>query len=146
MIPQEKMTNLDLNALKEFHGHLGPYLVAGARMGLIASEELSRDKLEKHCIVRCSAPPMSCLIDGIQFTSGCTYGTRRIVATSEGIPEAIFTHEDKELRIRLKMPFQFKGEGIHELEAHVLDFLKLSDSDAFEIKANFPLKKHDTDS
>ena len=131
--------NLDLDALKEFHGHLGPYLVAGARMGLIANEELSSDKLEKYCIVRCSKPPMSCLIDGIQFISGCTYGTGRIVATSEEIPEAIFTMEKKELRITLKSPFKFKGEGLHELEEYVHDFLQKADSEVFEVNSNFSL-------
>ncbi len=133
--------NLDLDALKAFHGHLGPYLVAGARMGLIANGKLSSNKLEKYCIVRCSEPPMSCLIDGIQFISGCTYGTRRITATSEEIPEAIFTYNEKELRIRLKKPFQFKGEGLHELEAYVFEFLEMSDLDVFEVKSNFNLKK-----
>jgi len=131
--------NLDLDALKEFHGHLGPYLVAGARMGLIANEELSSDKLEKYCIVRCSKPPMSCLIDGIQFTSGCTYGTGRIVATSEEIPEAIFTYKDKELRIKLINSFEFKGEGVHELEEYVQDFLQKTDEEVFDVKSNFKL-------
>lgn len=133
---------IDLKALKEFHGHLGPYLVAGARMGLIANEELSHDKLEKYCIVRCSIPPMSCLIDGIQFISGCTYGTRRIAATSENIPEAIFTHEEKELRIKLRTPFKFQGEDLHELEDYVFKFLKLSPLKVFNIQANFKLTKY----
>lgn len=136
---------LDLKSLKEFHGHLGPYLVAGARMGLIANEELSRNKLEKYCIVRCSTTPMSCLIDGIQFISGCTYGTRRVVATSEEIPEAIFIYGEKEIRIKLKRPFQFKGEGIHELEEYVEEFMKSSVFEVFEIKSNFPLKKYNNE-
>jgi formylmethanofuran dehydrogenase subunit E len=132
-------THLDLEALKAFHGHLGPYLVAGARMGLIANMELSSHKLEKYCIVRCSTPPMSCLIDGIQFISGCTYGTGRIIATSEGIPEAFFTYKEKELRIKLIKPFEFKGEGIHELEDYVNEFLKKSDEEVLEVTSNFTL-------
>ncbi len=137
-----KESELDLDALKEFHGHLGPYLVAGARMGLIANEELSKNKLEKYCVVRCSHTPMSCLIDGIQFISGCTYGTRRIVATSEEIPEAMFTHGEKELRVRLKKPFQFKGESVHALEEYVEEFMKSSFNEVFEITSNFPLSKY----
>ncbi|MHA1731781.1 MAG: FmdE family protein [Promethearchaeota archaeon] len=128
-----------LQDLEDFHGHLGPYLVAGARMGLIANQLLSPDKLVKYCIVRCSRPPMSCLIDGIQFTSGCTYGTARIVATSEEIPEAIFSHEDRELCIKLKKPFKFQGEGLHELQEYVYAFLKKPDSDVFDLRANFAL-------
>ncbi len=135
---------LNLNALEDFHGHLGPYLVAGARMGLIANKILSSNKLEKTCIVRCSNPPMSCIIDGIQFTSGCTYGTGRIVATNEEILEAIFILEDRELRIRLKECFQFQGEDLHSLEKYVYDFLKISDFDAFEINSNFPMPNYES--
>jgi len=142
VITEFKEFDFDLKSLKDFHGHLGPYLVAGARMGVIANEELSKNKLEKYCIVRCDTTPMSCLIDGIQFVSGCTYGTRRIVATSEGIPEAIFIHKEKEIRIKLKKPFQFKGEGLDELEDYVKEFMKSPIHDVFEIQSNFPLRKY----
>ena len=59
-----------------FHGHLGPFLVLGLRMGILA-----RKMLKPHGVHGLSVtvwtrrePPQSCIIDGIQISSGCTMG------------------------------------------------------------------------
>jgi len=66
--------------LKAFHGHLGPYVVIGYRMGRLALEELGSEghfglSAEVHSPLE---PPRSCLIDGVQIGSGCTLGKRNI--------------------------------------------------------------------
>lgn len=70
----------DLAALKSFHGHLGPYVVAGVRMGRYA---LRRLQAARHAGIEADVwcpdgPPMSCLLDGIQFATGATMGRGKI--------------------------------------------------------------------
>ena len=64
----------------EFHGHLGPYLVLGLLMGEYA---LRKIKAKPHFglevkIWGASQKPKSCLIDGLQLSTGCTYGKGNI--------------------------------------------------------------------
>lgn len=64
-----------------FHGHLGPFLVIGVRMGLIGIRELevkeNNDKLRITAMLRHSVP-FSCIIDGIQVTTKCTIGNQKL--------------------------------------------------------------------
>jgi len=65
----------------DFHGHLGPFLVLGVRMGLIGLRELKIKegdiKLQALAILK-QAPPFSCAIDGIQVTTRCTVGNGKL--------------------------------------------------------------------
>ena len=72
----------------EFHGHRGPFLVVGLRMGLRALRDLDACG----CFdLRCRAhlrrsPPDSCVLDGIQMATGCTMGRMNIeVSEGEGV-------------------------------------------------------------
>lgn len=63
-----------------FHGHLGPYLVLGLLAGDLALKKL---KSKKYFGVRikvwgASEKPKSCLIDGLQLSTGATYGKGNI--------------------------------------------------------------------
>jgi formylmethanofuran dehydrogenase subunit E len=60
-----------------FHGHLGPFLVLGVKMGLAVVNSLGKDGLEGKVAVRL-VPPFSCVIDGVQFSTHCTVGNRRL--------------------------------------------------------------------
>jgi len=81
-----------LGLLRYFHGHLGPNLIAGYRMGLIArSEDPRRVYAKAYCG---SKPPESCLIDGIQLTSCCTMGKGNIEVAGEGEFKAEFSYPD----------------------------------------------------
>lgn len=70
----------DLAALKQFHGHLGPYVVAGVRLGRHALKRLqAKPHFGLEADIWCpDGPPSSCLLDGIQFATGCTLGKRNI--------------------------------------------------------------------
>ena len=63
-----------------FHGHLGPYLVVGLRMGAIAIQRLKPRRLHElsATVWTKKSPPQSCLLDGIQVSSGCTLGKGNI--------------------------------------------------------------------
>lgn len=68
-----------LAAAGRFHGHIGPFLALGLRMGLLANETLGRDPMGTKARVAVEPkPPRSCLVDGLQFTTGCTMGKGNI--------------------------------------------------------------------
>ncbi|MBN1167808.1 MAG: formylmethanofuran dehydrogenase subunit E family protein [Methanospirillaceae archaeon] len=65
--------------LARFHGHLGPYIVLGYRIGRYALEVLGKDPFQLTAEVSCSGvTPQSCLADGVQLGSGCTLGKGNI--------------------------------------------------------------------
>ena len=64
----------------KFHGHLGPYLVLGIRAGELALRKL---KCKKYFGVDVKVwgakqKPKSCLIDGLQLSTGATFGKGNI--------------------------------------------------------------------
>jgi formylmethanofuran dehydrogenase subunit E len=80
---QNKKDKQLLDKLIEFHGHLGPYLVLGYRMGIIGLRETGAKKyFGIQVSVRCPAkPPERCLVDGLQYATGATYGKANICIT-----------------------------------------------------------------
>ncbi|MBL7070121.1 MAG: formylmethanofuran dehydrogenase subunit E family protein [Candidatus Omnitrophica bacterium] len=63
-----------------FHGHLGPYLVLGVLAGEVALKKLKcRKYFGLDVKVRgVDKKPKSCLIDGLQLSTGATYGKGNI--------------------------------------------------------------------
>lgn len=79
-------------------------MVIGLRIGLLALRELdSAGWFDLACRVRLEwRPPDSCVIDGIQTSTGCSMGKHNIeVEQGEGI-SAVFTKADKSIRITLR--------------------------------------------
>jgi hypothetical protein len=65
----------------QFHGHLGPSVVAGARMGMIglrAVEAKGYFDVEVTCEGPFAKPPQACFLDGIQVATGATMGKRTL--------------------------------------------------------------------
>jgi len=69
-----------------FHGHLGPYLVLGVLAGELALKKLKcRRYFGLDVKVRgAGKKPKSCLIDGLQLSTGATYGKGNISKTGAG--------------------------------------------------------------
>ena len=87
----------------EFHGHGGPFMIIGLRMGISALNHLdAKGWFGLDCVAKLNwAPPDSCVIDGIQSSTGCTMGKRNIqVEESNGV-EACFTYEGKTITVSL---------------------------------------------
>ena len=66
-----------LATVVQFHGHLGPAVVAGARMGtagLRAVEAQGFFDVEVTCEGPLAKPPQSCFLDGVQVATGATMG------------------------------------------------------------------------
>ena len=89
----------------EIHGHLGIYAIIGMKMGLRALDELNAE--HDHVQITSFAgikPPLSCLNDGLQVSTGATlgHGLIKISEKSKKRPEAVFFHEGKHITIKLK--------------------------------------------
>ena len=88
----------------EFHGHGGPFMTVGLRMGLYALERLDcRGWFDLSCRVAVRwRPPDSCVIDGVQSSTGCTMGKHNIeVVEGDGV-SAVFTSEEGSVALRLR--------------------------------------------
>jgi len=113
----------------EFHTHLGPFLVLGLRAGLAALRVLSTRHGDPELSVEVDLPyrvPMSCLLDGIQFSTGCTAGNKRLTFRDSTEIVATFRRRDTMVRItvtektrKLLLPL-FLGERLDERELHKL--------------------------
>jgi inosine-uridine nucleoside N-ribohydrolase len=98
------------NLLKAFHGHLGPYVVIGYRMGKLALQELQSEghfgiSAEVHSPLK---TPRSCLIDGVQLGSGCTLGKGNIKLKEAPEPAWVVFASDEggmvTIRLRPEVP------------------------------------------
>jgi formylmethanofuran dehydrogenase subunit E len=127
--------------IKTFHGHLGPYLVLGYRMGRIALRELdSAGHFGLSVIVHSRLePPASCLIDGVQLGSGCTLGKRNIeTAETSGPAYAEFVSDRGEritIALRADVP-RLVAEMIGEsgVEDAGDRLFRMSEDSLFEIR------------
>jgi len=86
--------------IRQFHGHLGPYVVLGYRMGRYAKSQLT--KVDRIAVQIDQQPPVSCILDGLQLATGCTLGKNKIeLSKSKKFKRAIFYGKNKKLIITL---------------------------------------------
>lgn len=118
--------SVDLDEVVErgvwLHGHLGPFLVCGIRMGLFAL-----DLLESPGYFGITAAsetgyetPLSCLTDGVQIGSGCTTGKGNLRVIDAGRPRVLFeTESGRRLTIELRpeMLEEFRNGDLKEESA-----------------------------
>lgn len=92
---------------QELHGHFGIYSMIGAKMGLRAREyfNIGIDDLEVVSFAG-SDPPLSCLNDGLQVSTGATlgHGLIRVSTGTPHTPSATFSFKGATIRITLKEP------------------------------------------
>ena len=78
----------------QFHGHLGPWATAGARLGMAGLREVdAKGYFDVEVTVEgpLVKPPQSCFLDGLQVSTGATLGKRNLKWTKAD-----------QIRIRLK--------------------------------------------
>jgi len=105
---QVKPLKTIIEAAAKIHGHLGPFLVLGVKMGEAALKKLGG--LQKGSLrVKLKVPlqtPYSCLIDGVQTATQCTVGNRKLELenSDENFIAGYFKNEDSDdvLVIRVK--------------------------------------------
>ena len=82
MLEEEERLASAIRNAEKLHGHLGPFLVIGVRMGNVAKRVLNADSEEDNRL-RATAKmplftPFSCVLDGIQATTRCTVGNQKL--------------------------------------------------------------------
>ncbi|UCH14497.1 MAG: nucleoside hydrolase [Bacteroidales bacterium] len=89
----------------ELHGHLGIYAIVGVKMGLRAREfyNIGVDDIKIFTYAG-RTPPLSCMNDGLQVSTGGTLGHGLIFLAddSENLPAALFSYKDRTIIIKLK--------------------------------------------
>jgi pyrimidine-specific ribonucleoside hydrolase len=89
----------------ELHGHLGIYAIIGVKMGLRAREffNIGIDDI-KVITYAGRKPPLSCMNDGLQVSTGGTLGHGLIFLADDdkNIPMAVLSYKDRTVIIKLK--------------------------------------------
>ncbi|MFH0816032.1 MAG: formylmethanofuran dehydrogenase subunit E family protein [Methanobacteriota archaeon] len=124
-----------LKIIERFHGHLGPYVAIGYRMGALARERLGAGKMRAVFLSKIQ-PPVSCAVDGIQLSSGCTMGKGQITVDDQGLVAADFTVGERKIRIRLKDAVKARVDAgmSHETErAYAAEMMAAPEEELFEV-------------
>lgn len=89
----------------ELHGHLGIYATVGVKMGIRAREYFNIGVDDIHVTSYAGHnPPVSCMNDGLQVSTGGTVGHGLITVAETDVPhpEARFSFKGKTIRLTLK--------------------------------------------
>ena len=110
---------LDLELLQAFHGHLGPYVVAGMRVGRAGLKGIQADPhIGLDTEVWCpDAPPPSCFLDGIQFSTGCTLGKQNICHHVADEIKVFFKNRQTDQQLTLRLRPEAIAEAVRLMEA-----------------------------
>ena len=139
-----KYTGLDkeysIEDLAAFHGHLGPYIVLGYRMGRYVKRYFCNDPFHMSAVIHCSGtPPQSCIADGVQIGSGCTLGKRNIDLIASDAVKCEFLSDGKKLVIRPR-PIRFPSRDGHHfdelLEQLAVSMYGTDDSELFIVSTD----------
>ena len=148
--PKHRMYTRELEETAvSFHGHGGPFMVVGLRIGLEALNILdARGWFDIKCKAELRwAPPDACVLDGIQVSTGCTLGKHNIEVEEKQGVSATFTHRGVGVTLRVKPGMLAKinrcleehnhdEENLeHEAETRQLmdELIDMSASELFEI-------------
>jgi formylmethanofuran dehydrogenase subunit E len=105
-----------INSARKLHGHLGPFLVLGVRMGMVAKKALDiADDRQASLMASVKVPlvpPFSCLLDGIQVSASCTIGNRRLTIENSEEICVTFAKQNDIGMVKIKL----KPEMAKELE------------------------------
>jgi formylmethanofuran dehydrogenase subunit E len=133
----ELARDYSVSDLARFHGHLGPFIVLGYRMGRYALRELGGNPFSVQAEVFCSGTtPQSCLADGIQLGSGCTLGKGNIRVTRSEEVFCIFSSDQNRIRltpVQLKSPDQADPDYELNIEKYAESLYNLPDEELFRV-------------
>jgi len=94
----------------EFHGHRCPFMPLGYRMGIIALRELGMERVKDHGAYALPeigiGHPQTCMADGIQVATGCTYGKLLMERRNYGkIALVLYAPDKGAVRVSVKNDF-----------------------------------------
>jgi len=103
---QKQGLNTLLRAATGLHGHFGPFLALGVRLGLVGLRELGAKEgdtqLHATALLEYTLP-FSCVLDGIQTATKCTVGNKRLVWKESREIGAMFAlkHSGRQVEVRI---------------------------------------------
>ena len=128
----------ELDALRRFHGHLGVYVTLGLRMGAIGRRHFGHYKGLRASVRSRPEPPMLCVVDGVQFSSGCTMGKGNIAVDPAPEPEVAFEKEGRRVRISLRPGWRERIDREMSKDAEIEQsrfYYELDEADLFDVEA-----------
>ena len=97
---------------RQLHGHVGPYLVIGLKMGTTAKKVLN---IHDNEIAQLRAevtvplyPPFSCLLDGIQVSTTCTVGNQHLQFKNSKTVQGTFIVEERGKIVKITINKKFR--------------------------------------
>ena len=128
----------ELAEAKAFHGHLGPNVVLGLRMGRIIVDRFGGEPFTYTLTSYTGdTPPISCIMDGLQLATPCTVGNGRLRIAPGGEARVAAHKNGETLKIRVRQAIidRIKAEydPAHE-EVLPREFFGLADDELFEVK------------
>jgi len=126
----------------EFHGHFGPFLAIGVRMGLLAKKTLKSNGFKDLSVTvnTGNKPPLSCVVDGIQVATGCTLGKGNIAVTNLSEISAVFHAKHKTIQVKMKtkvfqnLKAELLDEGPEKMEETARKISSIPDANLFSIE------------
>jgi formylmethanofuran dehydrogenase subunit E len=142
-MPEPNELTTIIEYARKLHGHVGPFLVIGLKMGAAAKKALN--VFDSECaLLRAEVavplhPPFSCLLDGIQVSTTCTIGNQRLKIKNSKAIQATFTSEKnaKTAKITLTQHFREQLEQKQKQdkldEAFALELAEMPENQLFNI-------------
>lgn len=125
MPDEEKKLELAIKNAEKLHGHLGPFLVIGVRMGKTAQKNLNTNTVENKLRATVKiplSPPFSCVLDGIQATTKCTVGNQKLrIENSQKEITARFELQNSDKTMKISVNPKMVEELINRLSKGVSD-------------------------
>ena len=124
---------------RKLHGHVGPFLVIGLKMGVVAKKALNVSDAECTLLRAGVAvplhPPFSCLLDGIQVSTTCTIGNQRLKIKNSKTIQATFRRQKnaKILKITLTQNLSEQLKQNKLTEAFAWKLAELPENQFFNI-------------
>ena len=114
-----RLSQISLKEAVKFHGHLGPYLVLGLRAGELALKKLGCKRYFglKVKVWGATEKPKSCLIDGLQLSTGATYGKGNIEKNHAERIRMLFSCTKAHKKITM-VPTRHVTEKLETLSSH----------------------------
>ncbi|HID96106.1 MAG TPA: CooT family nickel-binding protein [Candidatus Latescibacteria bacterium] len=127
-----------LSRVRAFHGHLGPMVTLGLRMGEAISGRMG-DRPFAYTITVFTGPkpPLSCLVDGLQLSTPCTVGNGGIRIEEGGELRAVAEGKGRRVKVRVRDEIRARidreFDPAHE-EVLPLEFWAMPEEVLFEVK------------
>ncbi len=106
MFKEKSRLGLAIKKAEALHGHLGPFLVIGVRMGEAAKRIL---KIKSNYALKADAKiplktPFSCILDGIQSATQCTVGNGKLqIKNSQDEMAVEFKLENSNIKLKVNV-------------------------------------------